>query len=123
MDRPTRQVLLVVAVLSLAAAGYWIWERFFSHGAQVDAMYAGCIAQFQAGKDQVKSGIDKDAAARPRDAPLSRTAKDLSVGLGKLIDEFAGNVGEAACGTLRDTCRLDFDDPACRNARERFADR
>ena len=123
MDRPTRQVLLVVAVLALAGAGYWIWERFFSHGAQVDAMYTACIARFQAGKDRVKSGIDKGAAALPRDDPLAPAAKDLSAGLGKLIDEFAGNVGEATCGTLRDACRLDFDGRVCRNARERFADR
>jgi hypothetical protein len=121
MDRPTRQVLQVVLVLAIAGAGYWIWTRFFSHGAQIDAMHRACLAEFGAGKDRVRAGLDKGAAAVAKDDPVGPIVRDLSAGLGKLIDEFAGNVGEATCGTLREACRMDFDGQVCRKARERFA--
>jgi hypothetical protein len=120
MTRSNRDILLVVLTLAIAGAGYWIWARFFSHGAQIDAMHRACLAEFSAGKDRVKSQLDKGAAAVPRHDPAAGIAKDISAGLGKLIDEFAGGVGEAACGTLRDACTLDFDGQACRKARERY---
>ena len=120
MTRSNRDVLLVVLTLAIAGVGYWIWERFFSHGAQIDAMHRACLAEFDTGKDRVKSQLDKGAAAVPRNDPAAGIAKDISAGLGKLIDEFAGSVGDAACGTLRDACTLDFDGQACRKARERY---
>jgi hypothetical protein len=120
MDRPTRQVLLVVLVLAVAGAGYWVWERFFSHQAQIDAMHEACVAEFRAGRDRVKSGIGREAAAVPPDHPLAPAAASASAGLGRLIDEFSGSVGEAACGALREACRLDFENPVCRRARAQF---
>ncbi len=121
MPRSNRDILLVVLTLAIAGGGYWIWQRFFSHGAQIDAMHRACLAEFNAGKDRVKAQVDKGAAAVPRNDPAAGIAKDISAGLGKLIDEFASGVGEAACGTLRDACTLDFDGQACRKARERYA--
>ena len=123
MSRSNRDVLLVVLVLAIAGTGYWIWERFFSHAAQIDAMHGACVAEFAAGGDRVRSQIDRGAAALPRDDALAPIARDLSAGLGRLIDEFSGSVGGAACGTLRDACRLEFDSEVCRKARERFASR
>jgi hypothetical protein len=120
VSRSNRDVLLVVLVLAIAGAGYWIWERFFSHGAQIDAMHQACLTEFSAGKDRVKSQLDKGAAAVPRNDPAAGIVKDISAGLGKVIDEFAGSLGEAACGALRDACTLDFDGQACRKARERY---
>ena len=120
MTRSTRDVLLVVLVLAIAGTAYWIWERFFSHGAQIDAMHRACLAEFSAGKDRVKAEIDKGAAAVPRNDRAAGVVKDISAGLGKMIDKFGGTVGEAACGTLHDACRLDFDGQACRRARERY---
>jgi hypothetical protein len=120
MSRSNRDVALVVLVLAIAGAGYWIWERFFSHAAQIDAMHRACLAEFSAGKDRVKSQLDRGAAAVPRNDPAAGIVKDISAGLGTVIDEFAGSVGEAACGALRDACTLDFDGRACRKARERF---
>jgi hypothetical protein len=122
MDRPTRQILLVVLVLGVAGVGYWVWERFFSHGAQIDAMHDTCIAEFRAGSDRVKAGIDSGAGAVPRGDPLAPAARNISAVLGKLIDEFSGNVSEAACGTLREACRLDYEGPACRKARAHFGE-
>jgi len=120
MDRSTRQVLLVVLVLAIAGAGYWVWERFFSHGAQIETMHRACIAEFEAGKARVKSGIDRGAAAVPRNDPASGAVKELSAGLGRLIEDFASGVGEATCGTLREACRLDFDGQVCARARARY---
>jgi hypothetical protein len=119
VSRSTRDVLLVVLVLAIAGAGYWIWERFFSHGAQIDAMHQACLTEFSAGKDRVKSEIDRGAASVPRNDPAAGIVRDISAGLGKAIDEFAGSVGGVACGALRDACRLDFDGQVCRKARER----
>jgi hypothetical protein len=120
MSRSNRDVLLVVLVLAIAGTGYWIWERFFSHAAQIDAMHGACLVEFSTGKDRVKSQLDKGAAAVPRDDPAAGIVKDISAGLGKVIDQFAGSVGDAACGALRDACTLDFDGQACRRARERY---
>jgi len=120
MTRATRDVLLVVLVLAVAGAGYWIWERFFSHGAQIEAMHRACLAGFAAGRDRVKSEIDKGAEAVPRADPAAGVAKELAVGLGKVIDKVAGGVGEATCDALREACRLDFDGALCRKARERY---
>ena len=120
MSRSNRDVLLVVLVLAIAGTGYWIWERFFSHGAQIDAMHRACLVEFSTGKDRVKSQLGQGAAAVPRDDPAAGIVKDISAGLGKVIDQFAGSVGEAACGALRDACTLDFDGQACRKARERY---
>jgi hypothetical protein len=120
MSRWHRDVLIVVLVLAIAGAGYWAWQRFFSHGAQIDAMHRACLAEFDAGKQRVKAQIDKRAAAVPGNAAAAPLVEDVSAGLGKLLDRYAGSVGDAACGTLRDACRLDFDSEVCRKAREHY---
>jgi len=123
MNRSTRQVLLVVLVLAIAGAGYWVWQRFFSHGAQIDAMHQACLAEFERGSSRVKSQIDKGAASVPANDPATAIVKDLSRGVRKMAEEFASGVGGATCGTLREACRLDFDGRVCASARARFSDR
>ena len=114
MTSSTRQVLLVVAVLLVAGIAYGIWERFFSHGAQIDAIHAKCVTAFDAGKATMKAELP-----RPGDK-ASPGARDMAAGLGKLIDEVAGGVSVAACGVIRESCRLDFDGEVCRRAREQY---
>jgi len=114
MSSSTRQILAVIAVLLLAGIAYGIWERFFSHGAQIDAIHAKCVAAFDAGKAKMKAELP-----RPGDKAPPGT-RDLAAGLGKLIDEVAGGVSVAACGVIRESCRLDFDGEACRRAREQY---
>jgi hypothetical protein len=119
MSSSTRSILAVVAVLVLAGAAYWAWERFFSHAAQVERIHAACVAEFEAGKTKVKSGLPDASSARPGD-PVGGAIRDLSAGLGKLIDEVAGNVSAAACGAIRESCRLDFEGDVCVRARAHY---
>jgi len=114
MSSSTRQIVAVVAVLAIAGIAYGVWERFFSHGAQIDAIHAKCVAGFEAGKAKVKAELP-----RPGDK-AGAAAKDLAAGLGKLIDEVTGGISVAACGVIRESCRLDFDGEACRRARVQY---
>jgi hypothetical protein len=123
MDRPARQVLVVVLVLAVAGTGYWVYERFFSHDAQVDAMHRACLAEFERGASQARSQLDKGAASLSRDDSAKGVARDVAAGLGRVLEEFADNVGAATCGTLREACRLDFDGQVCARARKRFGGR
>lgn len=114
MTASTRQILVVVAVLLVAGIAYGIWERFFSHAAQVDALHAKCVAAFEAGKAKMKAELPR-AGER---APIA--AKDFAAGLGKLVEEVAGGASAVACGVIRESCRLDFDGEACRRVREQY---
>jgi hypothetical protein len=97
---------------------YGIWQRFFSHAARVDAVHAACVAEFAAGQATVRSQLQAPSP-RPGD-PVGAAVNDLSQGLGRLVDQVAGGLSDAACGALREACRLDFEGEACRRARAHF---
>lgn len=119
MSPSTRSVVAVVVVLAIAGVAYWAWERFFSHQAQIEAVHRACLDEFASGRDKLKSGLPQERAAARGD-PGGDFARDVAKGLRDLIDGVAGSVSEAACGAIRDACRLDFDGDVCSAARRRY---
>lgn len=118
MSPSTRSIVAVVAVLVIAGVAYAVWQRFFSHAARIEAIHAACLAEFDAGKAKVRAGLEVPKA-RPGD-PVGAAVGSLASELGRLVDQVAGGVSEAACGALRESCRVDFDGAACRQARARY---
>jgi hypothetical protein len=114
----TRSVVAVVVVLAVAGVAYWAWQRFFSRDAELRAIHAACVADFDEGKARAKSVLPTPA---PPAKDGSRDAvSEFSAGLGTLIDNVAGGVAQATCGAVRESCRLDWDGTLCAQARARL---
>lgn len=109
MSPSTRSILAVVAVLVVAGAAYWAWNRFLSHAHAIDTIHAACLAEFD-------DGAAKAKAATSFGGPF----REFSAGVGRLIDEAKGSVAEATCTSVREACRIDFDGEFCRRARARY---
>jgi hypothetical protein len=87
-----KKVLLVVVV---GVVGFYVWGKFLSNDARIESAYRSCTTKFVSGSD-----VKIDFA-------------------GKLAPEDAGHITEgeqtvtAFCGSLRDTCRADFNGKVC----------
>lgn len=87
-----KKVLLVVVI---GVVGFYVWGKFLSNDARIERAYKGCVSKFVPGSS-VNSNF-----------------------VGKLQPGEAGHITEgeqtvtAFCGSLRDTCRADFDSKIC----------
>ena len=115
MNSTLKSVALVGAGMAIAGAGFWIWQQYLSRDAQIVALHRACLDDFAAGRTKMKSGLAKDSSDDP-----GTLFRNLSEGLGKILDNVSGGVGEAVCDAVRDACRLDFDGRICTTARERY---
>ena len=113
MSAKARAALLLGAAALVAGGGAWLWQKFYSHKAQVEALHVACLAEFAESAAKMKAGTDPGAAS-------SGVVKGLSESLGKALEGVSGGMGDAVCGALRDACRDDFEGRICVAARERY---
>jgi hypothetical protein len=97
----------------IAGAGFWFWQQFHSRNAQIASLHRACIAEFAESAARMKAGV------QPGDAS-SGIVKGLSESLGKVLEGMSEGMGDTVCGTLRDSCRNDFEGRICTAARDRY---
>lgn len=119
MNAGLRNAALVALGVGLAAVGYLVWQQVFSREAEIERIHRACLAEIEAGSARMKSELDKIPGSRSQN-PAAAVGKNLSEGLGRLLDSMSGNLGETVCGAIQDACRGDFDGRVCLAARERY---
>ena len=120
MSPALRNAAWVALGVVVAVALFAIWNARFSPEAEIERIHRACLAEIEAGKARMKSGLERGAGEGRPDDPARSIVKGLSESLGRMLDDVAGSMGDTVCGAVRDACREDFDGRICTAARERY---
>jgi hypothetical protein len=108
---------LVALGAGLAAAGFTVWQLYFSREAEIRAIHGACIKEFADANAKVRSGLGPGATSGTAAGSVASSIGDT---VGRWLDGMTGGASDAVCGTIRDACTTDFDGRICTTARERY---
>ena len=104
---------ILLAIAMLVIVGYAVWDRNFSRSAKIESAYNTCMKHFSAATDKAK------ADASNQQPKGDDAAAALAKGMGDAMTSMVQGFGGALCGTIKDSCKQDFDGPICQAALNR----
>jgi glucose-6-phosphate dehydrogenase assembly protein OpcA len=106
----------VALIVLLAAAGYFVWQHFFSKQARIEASYQACMKKVDGAMTQLQTNIDQQLPMGKPAGAGEAVVQGMGQALGQAATGMVASAGSAMCGIIKDACAKDFDGPVCQAA-------